>query len=385
MKKWVLFICMLTYSIIVEAQGERIHILKQIESLQTINSKDFPNGAFPSYRKYQYGSSFKADYNLFYTALTIYNIERYRSFLSNEELSILANIKSKALPYFELFKNKKNNLTYNFWPKYHAEVFPNGGWLNNFNKMNALPDDIDDCSILMLALGNQDSLVGAMKIKFLDFINTKNKKSKGFYRKYKNDPVYSTWLGNGYPIDIDISVLSNVLLMNYSYQQNLNKNDTASLNLIIDLLKTNKHLTDPHYASQHYSNSATIIYHITRLMQYSNYEPLLKLKPILLEQSKALLIKSQYDLEKLLLINSIMQLGEQYDKTEINGTYNDLNMGTNDYPYFVANMTAILNNPFKRFFAATKLGRFSYYSNAFNLSLLFEYEILKTKLNTSIN
>ncbi len=380
MKKWVLIICILSFQFELKAQSKRIQILKQIESLQTLHSKEFPNGAFPSYRKYQYGKNLKADYNLFYTAITIYNIERYRSYLSNEELAILANIKSKALPYFELFKNKKNNLTYNFWPKYPAEVFPNGGWLNNFNKMNALPDDIDDCSMLMLALGNQDSLVSKMKLKFQDHINRKVKKSKGYYRKYKKEPVYSTWLGNGYPIDIDISVISNALLMNYVYQQKLNSTDTASLNLIVDVVKNNKHITDPQYASQHYSNTATILYHVTRLMQYANYEPLLDLKSTILKQSKELLLKSKYDLEKLLLVNSILQLEPSTNRDIFNNvSYNALNSGVNDYPYFVANMTAILNNPFKRIFSATKIGRFSYYSNAFNLSLLFEQEILKAK------
>jgi hypothetical protein len=112
----------------------------------------------------------------------------------------------------------------------------------------------------------------------------------------------------------------------------------------------------------------------------------LQLKPIVLNQSKTLLYKSHYDLEKLLLINSILQLGEAFDDIKIDTvTYNQLNKGTNDYPYFVANMTAILNNPFKRVFAATKLGRFSYYSNAFNLSLLFEQEVLKAKFNASAN
>ena len=384
MKNWILFICIFFCSYKVVANEPRINILKQIASLQSKDAKDFPDGAFPSFRRYHFSKTLKADYNLFYTALVIYNIERYKAILTQEELSILAQIKANANPYFELFKNKKNNLTYNFWPKYPAQVFPNGGWLNKFNEMNALPDDVDDCSLLMLALGNQDSLVNNMSKLFLSFTNTKVKKSNGYYKRYKNSPVYNTWLGNGYPIDIDISVLSNVLLLKYTYHQSLNKYDSASLDLIVDVLKRNKHINDPSYASVHYSNASTIIYHVARLMQYSNHSSLLQLKPLLLKQSYKLLDGSKSALERLILINSIMQMGGKVDENIAIKIINDKQLLIqNDYPYFNANMAAILNNPFKRILSATKIGKFYYYSDAFNLSLLFEQEMLRQKLVSS--
>jgi hypothetical protein len=291
-----------------------------------------------------------------------------------DELAILVKAKSNAVVYINRFKNQNNQLTYNFWPRNPPQVFPNGGWLNLLNKNAALADDIDDAAITLLALGTNDANAKAMQSKFGDFRVGLIKPNRSFYKEYKNRPVYSTWLGTKMPKDVDLSVLTNVLLMHTMAKIPLNATDSASLDLIVDLVKANKHITDPTYVSQHYANTATILYHVARLAYYSNYPALLALKPNLLEQALALSKQARMPLEQLLLNTSILRLG---GKIDFPFNVNETSLMTYNYPYFVANIASVLNNPFKRIVNRSNIVRFDYYSYAFNLSLLYENLMLR--------
>ncbi len=353
-------------------------LLREISSLQSLNNADFPDGGFSSYRKYQFSAKYKPDYNFFYTAVILFNLQRYNQYLTEEEKLYVQQIKERALPYFELFKSKIHGNSYNFWQKDPPMVFPNAGWMNRYNQRNALPDDIDDCAIGMLVIGPKDSSLNSLKDHFLYYRNGNLKYTRGFYKQYKMMPVYSTWLGKDFPIDIDMCVLSNVMLMNAVYRLPLNKTDSASLDLLVAMIKNDRHMTSSKYVSQHYENKATIIYHVARLISYSDYTPLLVLRTSLVSQAKELLKKSDYAIEKLLLHNALLQLGEQnIEAEEISGEA----LLQKDYPFFVANMASMLANPYKQIFTSLKIGRFSYYSYPFNLSLLYENKILRERVN----
>jgi hypothetical protein len=353
---------------------QRVTILNLISNLQFKDSTDVLNGSFPSYRKYNFSSKLKQEDNVFFTALVLFNIGQFSSQMHPDELAILEKAKSNALVYIQRFKNQNNQLTYNFWPRNPPQIFPNGGWLNLLNKNAALADDIDDGAITLLAIGANDSTAKAMQSKFGAYRVGLIKANKSFYKEFKNRPVYSTWLGNKMPKDVDLSVLTNVLLMHTKAKIPFNATDSASLDLIVDLVKANKHLTDPTYVSQHYANSATILYHLARLAFYSDYPALLALKPILLEQALVLSKQARFPLERLLLNTSILRLG---GKIDFPMEMNEVSLMVNNYPYFVANIASVLNNPFKRIVNRSNIVRFDYYSYAFNLSLLYENLMLR--------
>lgn len=351
-----------------------IQLLQSIEQLQEKDEQNVLSGSFPSFRKYYYSSKLKQEDNVFFTALVLFNIGQFSNKMQPEELAYLEQFKSKANTYIERFKNQDNKLTYNMWPKNPPQIFPNGGWINRFNEKFALADDIDDCAITLLALGTNDSIAKAMQTKFEAHRVGLVKPNRSFYKQFQTRPVYSTWLGNKMPKDVDLSVLANVLLMHTIAKIPLNATDTASLDLIVDLVKVNKHLTDPRFVSQHYANSATIMYHIARLIYFTDYQPLLALKPILLDQSLQLLNKAEFPLEQLLLNTCIIRLGGNID---LPMNVNQASLKFNNYPYFVANIASVLNNPFKRVVNRSNFVRFDYYSYAFNLSLLYENLMLR--------
>ena len=353
---------------------KRIQLLQSIEQLQVKEDISGLSGAFPSFRKYFFSAKLKQEDNVFFTALTLWNISQFAAQMSSQEMDYLEQFKSNARPYIERFKNQNNHLTYNFWPRNPPQIFPNGGWLNKFNQKFALADDIDDGAIALLALGVNDSLAKAMQTKFGAYSVGKIKPNRSFYKQFKFRPVYSTWLGTKMPKDVDLSVLTNVVLMHTIAKIPLNATDSASLDLIVDLIKSNKHLTDPKYVSQHYAHSATIIYHIARLMYYTDYPSLLALKPLLLDQALKISKQAQFPLEQLLLNTSILRLG---GKMDLPLSVHEASLTANNYPYFVANIASVLNNPFKRIVNRTNIVRFDYYSYAFNLSLLYENWMLR--------
>ena len=354
--------------------NQRLSILNLISNLQLNNPSDGLYGSFPSFRKYYFSSKQTQEDNIFFTSLVLFNIGQFRNLMLPQEVAIIDKAKANSLIYIERFKNQNNQLTYNFWPRNPPQIFPNGGWLNQFNNKLAIADDIDVGSIALLALGLNDSVAKAMQSKFGAYRVGLIKPNRSFYRQYKDRPVYSTWLGTKTPKDVDLSVLTNVLLMHTIANIPLNATDSASLDLIVDLVKTNKHLTDPKLVSQHYAYSATIIYHIARLIYFSNYPSLLALKPILLNQAFILSKESKFPLEQLLLNTSILRLG---GKIDLPMSVNEVSLIGNDYPYFVANIACILNNPFKRIVNRSNIVRFDYYSYAFNMSLLYENLMLR--------
>ncbi len=382
MKKGILSILLFVFSFNLYAASvvsdsilkHRIAILKLIADLQINNPSEVLDGSFPSYRKYYFSSKLKQEDNVFFTSLVLFNIGQFSSQMHPEELAMLEKVKSNALVYIDRFKNHNNHLTYNFWPRNPPQIFPNGGWLNLLNKKAALADDIDDGAITLLALGSNDSLARLMQSRIGAFRVGLIKPNRSFYKVYKDRPVYSTWLGTKMPKDVDLSVLTNVLLMHTKAKIPLNATDSASLDLIVDLVKANKHLTDPTYVSQHYANSATILYHVARLAYYSNYPALLALKPVLLEQAIELSRQARFPLEQLLLNTSILRLG---GKIDFPFEVNEASLRVNNYPYFVANIASVLINPFKRVVNRSNIVRFDYYSYAFNLSLIYENLMLR--------
>ena len=382
MKKGILSIVLFVFSFnLYAASGvrdsilkQRIAILKLIADLQFNNPSEVLNGSFPSYRKYYFSTKLKQEDNVFFTSLVLFNIGQFSAQMHPDELAMIEKAKASAHIYIERFKNQNNQLTYNFWPRNPPQIFPNGGWLNLFNKKFALPDDIDDGAITLLALGANDSLAKAMQTKFDAYRVGLIKPNKGFYKEFKDRPVYSTWLGTKMPKDVDLSVLTNVLLMHTIAKIPLNATDSSSLDLIVDLVKANKHITDPVFVSQHYANSATILYHVARLAYYSDYPALLALRPILLEQALELSKQARFPLEQLLLNTSILRLGGMIDfPVEVN----EASLKVNNYPYFNGNIAAALINPFKKIINRSNIVRFDYYSYAFNLSLLYENLMLR--------
>jgi hypothetical protein len=349
-------------------------LLQRVKALQVTEASVFPKGSFASYRTYQYNKDFqKADINGFYTGLIVFTLRNLQAKLTPWQQQIADSIISAALPVFNKFQNRKKRDTYNFWPTDTAQIFPNSGWLNWFNKTQALPDDLDDTVIILLAMNANKSTAAAIHKLMQGYTNNPQKKINNTFPAYSNIGAYSTWFGEKMPVDFDVSVLSNILFFVQRYNLIWTAADSASLVLIDKVISDNKHIDAPAYISPHYASTPIVLYHFSRLMQVKPIELLEKHKVTLVEQATQYLQKDIPFMEKVLLLTALKRWGIDYT---MRITTNEKNIESliesEDFSFFIANMASMYPDKMKKILGNAKIGKFRYYCPAYNHMLVLE-------------
>ncbi|MDO9155920.1 MAG: hypothetical protein Q7U17_03545, partial [Sediminibacterium sp.] len=277
-------------------------LLQRIDQLQVKENGIFPKGLFPSYRTYALNQDRqKADINPFFTGLIVFTLDRIKDQLTPYQQKLVEQISLNAKPVFKKFKNRKDRDTYNFWPTDSAQIFPNSGWMNLFNKSQSLPDDMDDTVIILMALKANEKTADNIHLLMQDYINGGKGKINNTFSSISHLPAYSVWFGNRMPVDFDISVLSNVLYFVQEYKLPFTKADSSSVQLIVKVLEEKKHITAPSFISPHYGSSEIILYHLSRLMALKPIPELEKFKPMLIQQALEMQEKQKPFLLQVLL------------------------------------------------------------------------------------
>lgn len=349
-------------------------LLQRIDHLQAKNNEVFPKGSLPSYRMYALNTTrHKADINPFFTGLVAFTLKEIAKDLSPAQQVLANTIINNTQAVYPIFRNRKNNRpTYNFWPTDHPQIFPHSGWLNLFNKSKSLADDLDDTVILLMAQGENDSIAKQVHQLMQRYTNHENKRVTNTFPEYLQTGAYSTWFGEKMPVDFDISVLSNVLYFVQYYQLNWTAADSASLYLIEDMIKTNKHVQFSDYVSPHYATLPNILYHISRLMSLKPIPSLEKLKPQLIEDTKKALASATTFMDKVILSTSLLRWGVHppemtFDASSLVDLIED-----DQFYFFIASMASMLPDPWKKRVTAMGIGTFYYYCPAYNNLLLLE-------------
>ncbi len=360
-----------------------VNLLNRIHQLQSSESSVFPKGMFPSYRLYALNKDRqKADINGFYTGLIAFTLEDIKPQLSASQQKQVDKIIDNTLPVYEKFQNRKGRNTYNFWPTDTPQIFPNAGWMNVLDKSQALPDDLDDTIIMLLALQASQSTAKEIHALMQLFANNGQKKIRNTFKDYKNIGAYSTWFGKKMPVDFDVCVLTNILYFVQKYNLVWTAADSASLQLIEKVLTEKKHITDAPYVSPHYSKLPNILYHVSRLMSVKNIPSLEKFKPQLIEETKEALAKSTVFMDDVMLSTSLLRWGIHVTdhKTYTAGSMEEL-VEDESFSFFIANMASMLPDPLKQWMGGAGVGKFYYFCPAYNNLLLLENLAWRKKMN----
>lgn len=354
-------------------------LLKRITALQVKQGGVFPAGSFPSYRMYALNKTRrKADINPFFTGLIVFALRTMQSRLTPYQQQMAMAVIDKARPVFDKFLNRTGRISYNFWPTDTVKVFPNGGWLNWMDRSGSIPDDLDDTSIILLAVDAPLGLVQQVYDSMQRYANTVSGKIKNTLKQYRNSPAYSTWFGKKMPIDFDVSVLANILYLVQRYDLKWTVSDSASLQLIEKSIKSGAILSRPAYISPHYERTPIILYHLARLMAVKPIPELEQYKPMLIKTAKGLRARSKDILDQVILSTALLRWGEP-----ASGPLPDEfllftgEIEKDAFCLFVANMASLLPNPLKTIFGASKIGKFYYHCPAYNDLLLLEYAVLE--------
>lgn len=369
------FLLLLSVSLIANDSLLISRLLQRIEHLQAKNNAVFPKGSIPSYRMYALNKTrYKADINPFFTGLVAFTLEDIKRDLSPSQQIQANTIIHNTQAVYPIFQNRKNKRdTYNFWPTEHPQIFPHSGWLNLFNKSRSLPDDLDDTVIILMAQRSHDSIAKAIHRLMQGYTNNENKKVTNTFPEYKKVGAYSTWFGEKMPVDFDISVLSNVLYFVQLYNLEWTAADSASLYLIEDMIKTNKHVQFANYVSPHYATLPNILYHVSRLMSLKPIPSLEQLKPQLIEDTKKALTSATTFMDKILLSTSLLRWGVEPPEIIIDESKSLINLIEDEqFYFFIASMASMLPDPWKKRITNMGVGTFYYYCPAYNNLLLLE-------------
>jgi len=369
-----LFFCLFSFSGFAQHQEVRTWLIESLQQEQRIESNVFPAGSFPSYRRYAWnGNTEKADINPFFTALVDFTLAGIQHDLSPDLQKKVQEIRNRCKQVYPKFINRNNRPTYNFWPTDTPRIFPNGGWLNLFNKSQSLPDDMDDTVMLLLAQQAPDSLAGVVHQLMKSFTNGQKKSINNTYSFLQDLPAYSTWFGKKMPVDFDVSVLANILYFVQSYQLPWNGADSASLQLIVRVLETEKYQDDPAFISPHYQRLPVILYHLSRLMACKPLPELERFKPRLVTITQDVLAKIENPMDAVLLHTALLRWGVYVAPKQLL-TFSKWQQAitSGDFSFFIANMSSMLPASFKKSLGKAGVGTFYYTCTGYNYALVLE-------------
>ena len=362
-------------------------LLQKLDDLQIKENGIFPKGAFPSYRMYALNKTrYKADVNSFFTGLVSFTLQSLMPKLSVTQKQQATKIIDRAKAVYPKFKNKKypERNTYNFWPTDTVQIFPNGGWLNLFNQPQALADDFDDTVILLMAQNASDSEAQKVHELMQMFRNGYKKKINNTLEAYKNMEAYSTWFGEKMPIEFDLGVQANVLYFVQYYHLPWTKADTATLQLMVNIIKEKQYLSLANHISPQYAKPSVLLYHISRLMTLKPIPELETLKPSLIEETEKLLKDSDLFMDQVLLSTSLLRWGVQPPNVAPHKSNTLASLVEDDqFVFFLANIGSMFPNSIKKTAYNTGAFRFTYHCPGYNYLLLLEYLVWQQKMNSN--
>ena len=364
-------------------------LLNRISLLQNKEPGVFPKGLFPCYRMYALNTNREiADPNIAFTGYIVYTLRSLLPALTPHQQNIAKDIILNATEVFNKFKNQKGRPTYNFWRTDTVAFFPNSGFLSLLTKTHALADDLDDTSLILMGLLADSATAQEVHTIMQGFVKNNNKEINSFFFEYKDLNTYSTWFGKKMPAEIDIAVLCNVLLFVQSYNLPWTKTDSASLQLITQVIKDKKHIKEAAYMSHYYSTPSLILYHVARLMNKKEIPALNELKPQMIEEVKELFSTSHSFLEKIILSSILLRWNETAPISDTFYTHSLTSLIEDDrsFAFFVANLAYLqigIPDGLKKWSGKMGIGKFYFYCPAYNNLLVVENLVLNNRKNAT--
>lgn len=378
-KSFILITCVCFFQHL-HAQDSAIisRLLYKIALLQKTGDPSFSKGVFPSYiSSQQKFSASKKDNNIFFNGLIFYTLQQLKPQMNKSQAGVLDEMLSYAAPAFGKFKNREGRDTWNFWRTDTVQKFPYGTLLGLLNKDYALPDDMDD-TVLSLMAQNADSTTAAAVHKLMQsYTNNGKNKFRNIISELGIYPAYSTWFGKKFPVVFDVSVLCNVLNFAEQYHLTWTNADSASLAVIIYSVVNDHHITQPLFVSPYYGKTSLILYHIARLMHNRHIPELEKIKTKLVTDAATELALTKNKMEQILLSTALLKWG--YIPPPVNCT-DEKTMAAlekNDLPFFIGNIPSYLPGVAKLYLTEKDKFLFYHYCPAYNNALLLEYLMLR--------
>ena len=351
--------------------SQDIHILQRIDSLQSRGTAFYTRGLFPNQISFENSKRIHEDNTIFYTAETIYTLHTLRKGFGKAGKSIIDSITARTKHLYAHYRNRHGRPTYNFYQTHPDNPFPGLKFWKGMDWLR-LPDDLDDVSFIYLNKHTSDSLNAAVK-KLMEIQTRSPKKVRSTFRKYQYRKAYRTWFAYRMKQDLDICVISNVLLFVYKKHLPLDSTDFRSIDLIKQMVNDNDVMKHGNIVSAHYQKSSVILYHLARLISKANNPELNSLIPKIITDLKTELKTSTNPMDRITLISSLYRLHHPVD---FDFTYGNILKGMNSFYWFKGNPFWGSRIVVKRIVGRKGWLNFKYKCNAFYWSLVLELQQL---------
>jgi hypothetical protein len=234
--------------------------------------------------------------------------------------------------------------------------------------------------MITMTSNDDDSSNSVLKKRLIEVANLGNgRKIISTYKKYRNYPAYSTYLGERMTPDFDFVVHCNILYFMFDKKLPLVRQDSATIHLLAEMTRNREYMTRPTYLSPYYVKSSILLYHLARLIAAFHIPELEQYKRQLIADAKQLLQKSNNIMDQIILSTSLLRLAADAPVLNISSINEFEKSNQSQYIFFQARAAFSYPTPFKQIFLHWSYITYYFYCPAFNKTLLLEYLVEKNK------
>lgn len=352
-------------------------LIKDIEAAQFKQDGTFYAGMFPAYRQCEgLPHNYQPDNNIFFPAITAFTLKNITPSLNNEnKIRAFQIIRNTELAY-PYYRNLTAKPFYSFWPT-NARILPNAFFINRLNGILAQGDDADDSVMILMGSDDNENDNKALKEKLVQASNLKKRKINSTFKKYRNIPAYSTYLGEKMHPDFDFAVQCNILYFNFEKKLPLVKEDSATILLLASMLKNREYMKRPVYISPSYNKPSVLIYHVARLMGAFHIRELELYKEQLIADAYLVLSKAINIMDRIILRTALLRMGAEVSELTIDSIADFKKTDQDKFVFFQARAAFAQPTPVKQIFLHWDYLIYSFYCPTYNKALWLEYLVLK--------
>lgn len=355
-------------------------LISDIQSAQaTEASREYCPGMFPAYRECGgIPHNYKADNNIFFTAVGVVALKNMLPYLNDSNRLKVITIIEKAVKAYPKFQSRYGQPFYNFWGT-NDVIMPHSYVFKYMKSIFGQSEDADDSVMILLGEDNNDSMCAVLKKRLIQASNLSEKKIIATYRKYKNIPAYSTWLGARMPVDFDFGVHCNVLYFVMEKKLPLVKQDSATITLLAKMIAAREYVKAPVYLSPYYVRTPVLLYHLARLMGKFKIPQLEPYKPQIVADIKQQLTVCYNVMDQIILRTALLRLSGAAPLLDLENIKEFEQSNQRNFVFFQARAAFSYPTPFKQIFLHWSYVYYYFYSPAYNKILWLEFLVEKQR------
>jgi hypothetical protein len=313
-------------------------------------------------------------------------LKNLKPFVGIQHETAIDSILHRSSRAFPSFQQKDGLPLYNFWPR-GGKIMPHSFIAQHMTQKFNISEDADDTVMILMSLQNNDSANLYVKKRLMELSNggSARKNIKSTFKRLRNYNAYTTYLGYKMQTDFDFAVQCNIMYFMYEKKMVNSKEDTATIDLLTEMVKERLYMTRPKFISPYYGYPSLLLYHLTRLMSTHHPAALELHKTTIINDLHALYAKAKYPLEKTILQTSLMRLGESPELPTEREIQEIRHIDQHKFSFFQARPAYWCRPLMKSIFLHVEWVNYHFFSPTHDKILLLENLAMRKNINQSVS